>query len=291
MADDDVPVDDTGPRAAVIQLERPAAGPAPEAGSGDPSSGASPVVLVDQRMRSRRVAVLRAAGQRRLRRLVWILVPIALLVDGAAVAQTHLLDVDRITVEGTEQTLPAAVAWAAEIDRGDALVTLDEPDAERRIERLPWVEEADVIREWPGTVHIAVSERVPAAAFFGADEAPPALVDREGRVLDIGGPVPFGVIAVTDLDATLREGAMLPASAMDALDLGVRLNEQLPGVAASVDIDLDATLNRGGIARFGSADELEDKLVALNAFLSDVDLGDLAILDLRVPDNPTVRRS
>jgi cell division septal protein FtsQ len=283
---DDHRSDDTG--ATVIQLERPGE-PVPSAGPPDPDPDAA-VVLVDQRMHQRRVAVLRAAGQRRLTRLLWGLGPLAALVTAAAVVHTPMLDVDRIVIDGVVLTPPATVGWASGIERGDTLATLDEHGAERRIERLPWVDDADVIREWPGTARIVVTERQPAAVVHGDEDRAPAIVDREARVLDIGGQAPEGLIGVTGLDAGLGEGGDLPSAARPALELAVALDERLPGVVAAVDLDLDASLATGGIVRFGSLDELEDKLVALQAFVSDVDLGGLAVLDLRVPTSPTVRR-
>jgi hypothetical protein len=125
---------------------------------------------------------------------------------------------------------------------------------------------------------------------YGAEGSPAAVVDRHARVLEIGGEVPFGLITVTGLEGGLREGGRLPEPMEPALQLGVAVNERLPGAVVAVDSQLDATLAGGGIARFGSTDELEEKLVALDAVLSDVDLSGLAVLDLRVPSSPSVRR-
>lgn len=315
MADDDrvegddatgEPGDDTdGYRAAVIQLERPPSEPAPEAQSplsgseagtdageerNPTTSGDHAVVLVDDRMRRRRIAVRRAEGHRRLRRVRWALLVVAVLVDGAAIAHLPLFDVKRIDIEGTTQTPAATVAWASGLHRGDTLATLDEQGAERRIERLPWVADADVIRQWPSTVRIVVTERRPVAVVYAGDGFPPAVVDESGRVLSIGGPVPFGLMTLTGLDGGLREGGMLPSSMEPALELGVALNERVSGAVVAVDENLDATLAAGGIVRFGSTDDLAEKLVALQAFLSDVDLTGLAVLDLRVPSSPALRR-
>ena len=304
--------DDTdGYRAAVIQLERPSPAPASEGERPPPDPGASTegeaglagvesaaataaardaVVLVSERMRRRRIAVRRAEGRRRLRRLHWVLIVVAVLVDGAAIAHLPQFDVKRIEVEGAAQTSAAAVAWMSGLHRGDTLATLDEHRAEQRIERLPWVAEADVIRQWPSTVRIVVTERQPAAVVYASEGFPPAVVDREGRVLSIGRGVPGGLMTLTGLVGGLREGGQLPSSMAPALELGVALNERVAGAVVAVGADLDATLAAGGIVRFGSTDELEEKLVALEAFLSDVDLTGLAVLDLRVPSSPALRR-
>jgi cell division protein FtsQ len=242
------------------------------------------------RIRRRRLAVQRDRGRRRLHRVTWVLAVVATVVTGAALAQTPLLDVDRVQVAGADRTAVATVRWAAGIARGDALLTLDEAGAEQRVEELPWVAEADVVRDWPGTVRVAVTERTPAALVQLGTGLPPAVVDAHGRVLDVGGPVPPGLVTVTRGPGRLTEGATVPATVRDALRVAVGAAERAPGAVVSVSPDLEATLAGGGVVRFGSAEALEEKLVALATVLSDVDLTDLAVLDLRVPSSPALTR-
>lgn len=289
--------DDTGPGGTVIQLTRPSP-PTPStgtdavvAGPGPDSDGlADSVVLVDQRMRQRRIRVQRDAGQRRLRRLAWILLPFAALAAGAIAIHLPMVNVDRILVAGNQHTSTATVIWASGIHRGDTLVTLDEQRAEQQIEQLSWVDRADVVREWPGTVRISVTDRAPVVA-LDRGERDAVLVDASGRILDIGGPLPEGVVTLTGVDDQLGEGRDLPSTATPALDLAVALTQRLPGQVTSVTIDLDASLSVGGIARFGSLEDLRDKLVALQAALSDIDLSCLDVLDLRVPSSLALRRT
>lgn len=248
------------------------------------------VVLVDQRMRRRRIAVHREAGRRRLRRVLWVLVALVVVVDGAALLHVPMLDVDRISVEGAVQISPATVAWASRIRQGATLATLDEHAAERQVEQLSWVDDADVVREWPSTVRIVVTERQPAAVLDRGAQGLPAVVDASGRILDIGGLVPFGLIAVVGVEGSLSEGGEVPDDAIPALDLAVALNQRLPGAVAAVNVDLEASLSAGGRAVFGSAEELDDKMIALATLLSDVDMSCVSVVDLRVPTNAAVRR-
>jgi hypothetical protein len=82
----------------------------------------------------------------------------------------------------------------------------------------------------------------------------------------------------------------VPATVRDALRVAVGAAERAPGAVVSVSPDLEASLAGGGVVRFGSAEALEEKLVALATVLSDVDLTDLAVLDLRVPSSPALTR-
>jgi len=304
MADDDLP-------SGVVLLERPRAadgedGSAPGTGGGtgpgsgdggdggDGSDGVPRIagaVGLHPRMERRRLTVQRDEERRRLRRAVWVLAVLATLVGAAVLAHTPAFDVDELRVEGAVSTPAAAVVAASGIRRGDALPTVDESGAERRVEQLPWVDDADVVREWPGTVRVVVTERQPEAAVQLHQQLPLALVDGSGRVLDIGGAAPPGLAVLTGIDVDrIAEGDVIPASARDALRVAVGAREQMPGAVAAVSLDLDATLTMGGIVRFGSAAALDEKLVALATFLTDVDLVNLDVLDLRVPGSAALTR-
>jgi cell division protein FtsQ len=262
-------------------------------GAPDGDAAADPLAAaLHPRMRSRRIAVLRSEGLRRLRRLTWGLTGLALLVDGVALAHTGFVDVDRFEIVGSPGTPASAVQHASGIHEGDALLTLDEVAAERRIEALPWVAEADVVRQWPGTVRITVVERRPSAVLQVSDDpaAPLALVDATGRVLDIGAH-PEGLIAVTQVPPGLEEGGRVAAPVRDALRIAEAASQRMPGAIVSLTVGLEATLGSGGVVLFGSADDLDAKLMALSTVLARVDLECLEALNLAVPDHPALRRS
>jgi cell division protein FtsQ len=248
----------------------------------------SPVV-VDPRMRSRRIAVQRDRGRRRLKQLTVVLGVVAALVTGVAATQTPLLDVDRVRVEGTARTAPEDVLRAARIDHGDTMVGVDTGRATARIEDLPWVERATVARRWPGTIAIEVTEREPLALVDIA-EGRVALVDGDGRVLEVTPQPPAGLPVVTGVRGRIAEGEELGRGARDALVLLRALRERLPGAVASVSSDLDAQLAAGGEVRFGSIEDLDDKIVAVETVLADVDTDCLQLLDVRVPGSPALTR-
>lgn len=283
---DDPPDDDSGEMAPVIAIGRKADDD--EADTGDDSAA---VAVVHDRMRARRIAVRREEGLRRLRRVAWGLGAVTALVVGAALGQTPLFDVDRIEVhDAGGQVTAASIRWASGVHRGDALLTMDEHGAERAIEALPWVAEADVRREWPNTVRISVTERTPVAVLFSGPGLPRAAVDAEGRVLRIGDPLPPGLVVITGMPATMREGEPLPAVGRDALELALTASVQVPGAIRSVSPNLEAELAAGGVARFGSLDQLDEKLQSLATVLARVDMTCADVLDVKVPGTATVSR-
>jgi cell division protein FtsQ len=252
------------------------------------SATGSPVV-VDPRMRSRRMSVRRDQGRRRLKRFAVVVGVVAVVVAAAVASQTPLLDVDRLRIEGVARTNAAEVRRAAGINLGDAMVGVDTARGAGRIEGLPWIPRATLARRWPGTIEIEVVEREPLAVIEVAGGRV-GLVDKDGRVLQVTPRATAGLPEISGVRGTIVEGEELGRGTRDALKVVRALSEHLPGVVASVSPDLDASLVAGGDIRFGSTDELDDKIVAVETVLADVDMSCLAVLDVRVPGSPALTR-
>jgi cell division protein FtsQ len=244
---------------------------------------------VHPRMRSRRIAVRRDQGKRRLKRVAIALGAIAALVAAAAATQTALLDVDRVRIDGVAHTAAADVRRVARIEVGDAMIGVDADGVQARIEDLPWVARATVARRWPGTVEIHVTEREPLA-MVRLSEGRVALVDGDGRVLEVTDRPPSGLPEVTGVRGRLDAGQRLVRGPRDALAVLRALSERLPGLVVAVSSDLDAALASGGVVRFGSTDDLDDKIVAVETVLAHVDTACLELLDVRVPGSPALTR-
>jgi cell division protein FtsQ len=253
-------------------------------------------VVVDPRMRSRRIEVQRDAGRRRLRRVLTVVGALTALAAAYGLVRSPVLDVDHVRVTGGEHTDEAAVALTSGIGRGAAMVWLDTGAVARRVEALPWVRTARVERRWPGTIRIAITERTPAA-ILPVDDTHTALVDATGRVLsvvdrtDTGTPLPPGLPTLAGVHGEPAAGDTLTAPARDALAVAQAAGEALPGTITEVSTDLDATLISGGRVRFGTADDLDDKIVAVETMLTDVDVACLDVLDVRVPGSPVLTRN
>ncbi len=169
------------------------------------------------------------------------------------------------------------------------MVGVEVDRAAARIEDLPWIAQATVARRWPGTIEIHVTERRPVAVVEVA-EGRVALVDGDGRVLEVTRQPPAGLPEVTGVRGRIAEGDELGRGTRDALAILRAVGERLPGVVASVSSDLDAAVASGGEIRFGSTDDLDDKIVAVETVLADVDTACLELLDVRVPGSPALTR-
>ena len=249
-------------------------------------------VVVDPRLRARRIEVMRAEGRKRLR---WVVVVLGLTGAGVitlVALRSPLFDVDRVRVTGAERTSTSAITAAADLDLDEPLVEVDLGAVEAAVEELPWVDEADVRRDWPGTIVVEVHERRPAAAGAGGDDL--VLADGAGRVLATTARVPAD-LAVVELAARTEEvlpGGSLAPEERSALVLAARAPEALrlaPGVVRRDDGDLLWEVEGVGRFRFGTLADLDAKLVSAAAVLEQLGGVVDGELDLREP-SAVVRR-
>ncbi len=277
------------------------------------STGAPPRPPMDPRLRARRIAVRRDEGRRRLRRLLVVLGAVAVAAAGWGATRSPLLDVDRILVEGNLETPWGAVVAASGVERGQAMTDVDPRAAEAAVAALPWVAEAAVAREWPGTVRITVVERVAVAA-APARGGGWAMLDGAGHVLAHAGEAPPGLPAVRGLAAAGEPGTVLDDdAAAGTLELAARLGAALPGALRSLLPDerevvvgeVVVQVHDGALevavpgpapgqvvtAVVGPPTELAAKVQALVTVLEQADLHAVARVDVRVPGAPVLTRA
>ncbi|HEX7094581.1 MAG TPA: FtsQ-type POTRA domain-containing protein [Acidimicrobiales bacterium] len=247
---------------------------------------------MDPRMRARRVAVRRDEGRRRLRRLLVMAAVAGVAAAGYLLTRSPLLDVDHLRVHGAERTGTEAVLTAAGISRGDPMTDVSLDGAHDAIAELPWVESVRVERDWPGTIEIHVTERVPVAALrTGAGVW--VLLDGTGHVLTTleGAPPDLPVIAV-DAAATspgAQQHGLAGALAVARL-LTPDLRAWLDSIQPAPDGTVELLLHDGIRVKLGSEAHLWDKLVDLATVLTRVDLTDIETIDVSVVHDPIVTR-
>lgn len=250
---------------------------------------------MDPRIRRRRVEVRRQEGRRRLRLLIALTAVVAVALGGWAAIGSPLLDVDAIVVAGASHTAPGDVVFASSLHPGQAMVHVDLGTAARRIDALPWVLHATVRRQWPGRIRITVSERAPVAVAPAAAGGS-ALLDATGRVLDVVGQAPPGLAVLAGLPPAGPPGSTLPTDDVAALSVAVALPAELRARTAGVGPvggttgEVELRLVPEGTVRLGPPDDLGRKFDAVRAVLAQVDLHNLAVLDVRRPENPVLTR-
>ena len=243
-------------------------------------------VTVDPRIAERRRDVREVGARRRLR---WIILVLGLLLGaGGAIwaVQSPLLDVDTILVSGGEHADVAAHLASTGVDLGRPMIGVRTGRAETALTSDPWIRDADVDLQWPGTVLVTVVEHRPVAWVGGPAGWMLAAVDGavvlttaepapgEARVRGDVAVDPGGVIA----DPTVLSGLEFVAALPPSLSTGVVVERGERGVVASL----------GGVTvRLGGTDRPADKARVAAAIIADgVPAGSL--VDVSAPARPAV---
>lgn len=105
--------------------------------------------------------------------------PLLPSVESAAAAVGFGLD--QVSITGQKYTPDGDIFEALNLDNTRSFATLDAAAAKARIEDLPWIEKAELVRVYPGRLDVKVTERKPWAVWRRG--ARNYLIDDSGRVL------------------------------------------------------------------------------------------------------------
>ncbi|WP_066888156.1 cell division protein FtsQ/DivIB [Carbonactinospora thermoautotrophica] len=189
----------------------------------------------------------------------------------------------RIEVVGTRRVSAEEVRRLAEPELGRPLARADVRGVERRVGRLRPVAAVHVVRAWPHTLRVQVTERQVAAVVPDGDRY--ALVDRAGVRFGEVSTVPPGVpviqAAAGQQDAAALRGALDILAALPPSIL-----RQVRSVRANTPDDVVLRLSGDVTVRWGSAERSADKATVLAALLRQKG----TVYDVSAPDAPAVRR-
>jgi len=228
----------------------------------------------------------------------WMFVPILLLLvisAGYGVTRSALLDIDRIEIVGADQRVSeATVVEISGIAIGQPLIDLNLSAVETRLFSIPWVSEARVSRDWPGTVHLRIFLRTAHA--IGVDPSgSQALLDQEGVVLE---KVERSISTNTALPRIRVDAFGVPGTRVSGIDPLLRAASAIPSdlaawivALAPIGEGVRAELVGGAEANLGFSDDYHEQARALSTVLTRVTLTCLREVDVSVPSNPVVRRS
>jgi cell division protein FtsQ len=266
----------------------------PGRAAGQPPPARRPAA--DRRIAERRKAIVAARVRRRRRQLVWGLVALALGVGTVQLAPTPLFGLAAVHVEGTARIGRDEVLAAADVRPGEPYLGLDLEAIRRRVAALPWVAAARVVRDYPASLRILVSERAPVAGVRTA--LVHWLVAADGTVLEATRRPPAGLprVAGVPLPPDVHPGSRLPpgnplANALGALG-GMRpdLRRLVVAVTARSLDGLEFRLRDGTRVLYGLAVEqpAKDAAVLLVRRTLARDGREVERIDVRNPSAPAV---
>ncbi len=202
-------------------------------------------------------------------------------VAGALSVKAHQLmvaaglGIDQVTVAGHRYALDNEILDAIDLPNVRTFADLDMDAALKRIERISWIETAQMTRVYPGTLAVTVTERKPVVLWSRAGTD--YLVDATGRVL---GPAPTG--NAWKLPRVMGEGADREASMLlTAIERYPELSREMAHAERIAErrwrivltsgsrIELGADRESEGLDRIASSPSLA-KTLASGAYIADV---------------------
>ena len=246
---------------------------------------------IEPRMRERRVAVKRAQGRRRLKRVLIVAGVIAVIVGVLAVLGSPLFAVraDDVRVTGVSYAQGERLDEIIDDAVGTPVLRLDTTKIEDELEAIPWVDDAEVRTDFPHGLTIDVRERAAISTYQGPDGRFRVL-DRDGRVLDVLDLYPYAYVLIGGPDAVdLEPGEFAPQGYAAASELAKNLTSSVRGRVTMIEVLADGSrltlnLDDGSTVYFGEARDLLAKLVRLEAVLSNGCDGPPGLIDVSTAD-------
>ena len=209
-----------------------------------------------------------ASRRGRLRRgAVTALVLAPVLALGWLVTASPLLEVDHVSVSGEAGVPDEQVRAAVGVPLGASLVRLDVDAVRSRVAALPAVADVGVVRDWPGTLRVVVTQRTPAAV-RGVAEDRWLLVDAGGvPYAEVPAP-PAGTPRLSVEDPGPAPDHPPTAAALEVLGgLPRALREQVAVVGATSPSSVRLELVDGRTVVWGGTGQAARKVAAVQALL------------------------
>jgi len=255
----------------------------------------------DPRIAERRQRVSADRRFRLRRRIAAALVVASLVGLTWYVANSPVVDVDEVVINGVDDPARRAEVLAASgITLGDPLLFVSLDGTAAAVEQVPWVDTVRVTRSWnPGVVEVSVTNRPAIGAVADGDRW--LLIDSSGRTVgtadDPAGLVVVGGVTPAPPGQRLAPVDLPLVGVLAALSEGVatRVAEVRPGSEGTVELVLRGSDVDGAVVVLGQpADlvpaEVATKVRTLANVLATVDLSCLATIDLRVSDTAVLTR-
>lgn len=214
--------------------------------------------------------------------IVWlILLSLASVVLGLVLYFTPLMSARSLDVSGTGIVTREEVVEVAAVRLGTPLLQIDTDVVANRVAGIRRVASARVQREYPSTLRITITERIPVVVKDFPDG--PHLFDRDG--VDFATAPPPPGLPFIDVD---NPGPADPATRA-ALEVMTALRPevvaQVGRIAAPSVASITLTLADGRTVVWGTTDRTDEKAEKLAALLTQPG----RVYDVSSPDLPTVK--
>ena len=175
----------------------------------------------------------------------------------------------------------------SQIEVGQKLARLNPQSVARKIEKLPWIKEVTISRNWlSGIVAIEIRPREPLA-LFNSDQVPGQTIDADGQLFSLPG--------FTNSNLPLIS-AKSPESALKANELFTQLPENFRSQITSMMATSTNTFTLNSIMdgreiriRWGDSQDMALKISVINELLQLPENKRIKVIDVVAPHAPIVK--
>ena len=175
----------------------------------------------------------------------------------------------------------------SQIEVGQKLARVNPQSVARKIEKLPWIKEVTISRNWlSGIVAIEIKPREPLA-LFNSDQVPGQTIDADGQLFSLPG--------FTNSNLPLIS-AKSPESALEANELFTQLPENFRSQITSMMATSTNTFTLNSIMdgreiriRWGDSQDMALKISVINELLQLPENKGIKVIDVVAPHAPIVK--
>jgi cell division protein FtsQ len=243
------------------------------------------MMTIDPRLADRRREVAEDRARHSVRRVLRLLIGIALIGAVVWLFLSPTLSVADIEVDGAHESPVDQVLAEHQIVEGRPLILIRTGDVVADLETDPWVREAEMTLDWPDRVVVVVRERTPAAWVETAGGWARRAIDGVALPGPSEPDETMGRVRLTDVADSEAEVSQLVLGSIEFVDT-------LPAAIAGATVvewregELWATVS-GFEVRLGRPTEMSDKALSLAALLAE-DLVPGSQINMIAPTNPAV---
>lgn len=201
---------------------------------------------------------------------------------------SSFFSVKKIEITGAPTTkVQAEIELKSQIEAGQQLARVNPQSVARRIEKLAWVKDVSISRDWlSGVVAIEISPRQPLA-FFNSDQVPGQTIDEEGQLFSLPGysNSDLALISAKNPDSALKANELFTA-----LPENFRKNITSMIATSTNTFTLNSTLEGRDIRiRWGDNQDMALKISVINSLLKLPENKEIKLIDVVAPHAPIVK--
>ena len=201
---------------------------------------------------------------------------------------SSIFSVKKVEIAGAPTTaVQTEIEKKSQIEVGQQLARVNPQSVSRKIEKLSWIKEASVSRDWlSGVVAIEITPREPLA-FFNSDQVPGQTIDEEGQLFSLPGykNPDLALISAKSPDSALKANELFTA-----LPENFRRSITSMMATSSNTFTLNSTLEGRDIRiRWGDSQEMALKISVINSLLKLPENKQIKLIDVVAPHAPIVK--